>query len=348
MKQFLVIFILLLGLVGCANNTKENEEVQSKTTEAIDTHLDLDKEEERVLTPQYDSVYFDILVSDESSMLALTHFMATEPELGEHVTYSIQPYIKGRDPADIEVTEETTQVLIIPTSLGAKLYQQGSPYQLLATLSWGNLYLISQEEITLDDLAGKTITTFEQDSAYDMVFRTILSKNGLLDSVEIEYLDSESDVYSKFISGEAEIALMTEPFISTIKGEIEHVNMIADCQQQWKELYGEYSYPQVSLFLHQELIKTHPEIIEPLLAQLEASVSFANQSIDEMIQEANQIGLEISEAIIRDAVPNLYLMFKTAEEAKEEIEFYLEKLYQFNPELIGNSIPDDDFYHLVN
>lgn len=37
----------------------------------------------------------------------------------------------------------------------------------------------------------------------------------------------------------------------------------------------------------------------------------------------------------------------TAEEAKEEIELYLEKLYEFDPKTVGGALPQDDFYYLI-
>ena len=39
-------------------------------------------------------------------------------------------------------------------------------------------------------------------------------------------------------------------------------------------------------------------------------------------------------------------MFKTAEEAKEEIELYLQKLYEFDVNTVGGSLPNEDFYYL--
>ena len=37
---------------------------------------------------------------------------------------------------------------------------------------------------------------------------------------------------------------------------------------------------------------------------------------------------------------------ETAEEAKEEIQLYLEKLYEFDPKTVGGALPNDDFYYL--
>ena len=347
MKRFLAIFIFILGLVGCANEDQQSETPLTTTPEVVEQNQTNDSGEEIKLTPQFDPISFDMLVPSGSTAMALAHLVATTPQLGDHVTYTVQPYVQGSDPLVAAFTSETSQVIVAPTNLGATLYQKELPYQLVATLVWGNLYLISNEELTFDDLAGRKITAFGQGSTPDIVLQTILDEKGILDSVEVEYLASVSDVQSMFAAGEIDVAVIAEPSLSVLKTKIENVNVVVDFQEQWGELYGVTSYPQASLFVHKDLIENHPEVIEPLLAQVETSVKFANQSPAEMAKEANETGLEMPEPIITASAPNSNLMFKTAEEAKEEIELYLEKLYEFDPKTVGGALPEDEFYYLI-
>ncbi len=344
MNRFLLIFILILGLVGCANETEANEQPSIQEPEVIEQESV--QEEEPITTPQFEDVSFDILVPSGSTAMSVAHFVANKPELGEHVMYSVNPYVQGSDPLVAAFTSETSQVIVAPTNLGATLYQKEVPYQLVATLVWGNLYLISNEELTFDDLSGRKITAFGQGSTPDIVLQTILKEKGLLDSVEIEYLASVSDVQSMFAAGEIDVAVIAEPSLSVLKTKVDEVNVVVDFQEQWGELYGVTSYPQASLFVHKDLIENHSEVIEPLLAQIETSVDFANQSPTEMAKEAIETGLEIPEPIIAASTPNSNLIFKMAEEAKEEIQLYLEKLYEFDPKTVGGALPNDDFYYL--
>lgn len=347
MKGFLAIFILMLGLIGCANEDKQDETPPAVTPEIVEPEQTSNPVEEIKLTPQFDFISFDILVPNGSAAMGLAHLVVTRPELGDHVTYTIQSYVEGSETLQSAFISGTSQVIVAPTNLGATFYQKGTPYQLVATLVWGDLYLISQEELAVDDLAGRKITTFDQGSTSDIVLQMILKEKGLLNSVEIEYLSSISDIQSRFAAGDIDVAVIAEPFLSFLKASIENVNIIIDFQEQWEELYGMSSYPQVSLFVHKDLIENHPEVIEPLLAQVETSVEFANQSPTEMAKEAIETELEIPESIITASVPNSHLMFKTAEEAKEEIELYLGKLYKFDSKTVGGALPEDDFYYLV-
>lgn len=343
MKRILVMFLLMIGLVGCSNEENPSETPPIQEPEVVEEDLI----EDPSTTPQFDSVSFDILVPSGSTAMTLAHFASVKPELGSHVTYTVQPYVQGSDPLVAAFTSETAQVIVAPTNLGATLYQKDVPYQLVATLVWGNLYLISNEELSFDDLGGRKITAFGQGSTPDIVLQTILKEKGLLDSVEIEYLASVSDVQSMFVAGEIDVAVIAEPSLSVLKTKGENVNIVTDFQEQWGELYGVTSYPQASLFVHKDLIQNHSEVIEPLLAQVEASVEFANNSPADMAKEAIETGLEIPEAIITASTPNSHLIFKTAEEAKDEIELYLQKLYDFDAKTVGGALPEDDFYYFV-
>ena len=69
--------------------------------------------------------------------------------------------------------------------------------------------------------------------------------------------------------------------------------------------------------------------MEALLAQVEASINFAN------VAHAIEMGLDMPEVVIASSNLNSNLLFKTAIEAKDEIQVYLEKLYKFDPKTIG-------------
>lgn len=65
-----------------------------------------------------------------------------------------------------------------------------------------------------------------------------------------------------------------------------------------------------------------------------------------MVVQAIETGLDILEAVIAASTPNSNLSFISASESKDKIQFYLEKLFQFEPKIIGGALPDDDCYYL--
>lgn len=344
MKNIWIIFILIVGLMGCANEEKPIESPKTILPKEMKEEL----VEQKVPNPpsQFDPVSFDLLVPSGSTAMSIAHLAATKPSLGDHVSYSIQTYLEESDSLVSAFTAEMAEVIIAPTNVGAIVYQQQVPYQLAATLGWGNLYLISHENLSIDELAGRKITAFEEGSTSDLLLQMILKEKGLLDQVEIEYLSNASDVQVMYEAGETNLAVISEPSLSTLNKKVETMNVIVDFQKVYSEWYGGNSYPQASLFIHKDLIENHQEVIEPLLAQIEASIEFANESPDEMGAELIKMEFDLPQDIVNEAVFNSNLMFKTAEEAKEEIELYLQKLYDFDVKTVGGNLPNEDFYYL--
>lgn len=337
------LFILFLGLVGCSSNVESDGEVKEGETTVPEETTEIKEESE---VEEANDVQVKLLVPSGSTAMSLAHLIFEKPTLGDGVEFEVEPYVQGSDPLLAAFTSETANVILAPTNLGATLYQKDVPYQLAATLVWGNLFLVGTEALTLDDLAGKTITAFGQGSTPDIVLQSILKEKGLLDSVTIEYLSSVADVQSMFAAGEIDLAVIAEPSLTVLKNKVENVQTIADFQLEWANLYGGSSYPQASLFIHKDLIENHPEIVESLLAQVETSINFANEHPDEMAKQAIETGLDMPETVIAASTPNSNLLFKSGSEAKEEIQLYLEKLFEFEPKTIGGSLPDDDFYYL--
>ena len=337
------LFILFLGIVGCSANTGSDGETNQEETSGPEEKPQNQENSEPKTANQ---VEVKMLVPSGSTAMSLAHLIYDQPNLGEDVELTVEPYVQGSDPLLAAFTSETANVILAPTNLGASLYQKGIPYQLAATLVWGNLFLIGNENLTLDDLAGKTITAFGQGSTPDIVLQNVLREKGLLDSVTIEYVNSVADVQSLFAAGEIELAVIAEPSLTVLKNKIENVETIVDFQVEWANLYGGTSYPQASLFIHKDLIENYPEVVESLLAQVEESINFANEHPDQMAMQAVETGLDMPEAVIAASTLNSNLTFKSAHEAKDEIHLYLEKLFEFEPKSIGGALPDDEFYYL--
>lgn len=351
MKKYLMMAMmcLLVTVTGCSSNPETDEIINEEPTVVEETEDEgevVDKTDETEETDE--DISINILAPSGSTAMAIAHLASELPDLSDNVDYVIEPYVQGSDPLLAAFTSETANVIIAPTNLGATLYQKGVPYQLAATLVWGNLYLVSSEPLSFEELAGKTITAFGQGSTPDIVLQTVLKEKGLLDSVEIEYLNSVADVQSMFAAGEIEIAVMAESSLTVLKTKVENVHMVADFQEEWGILYDVTSYPQASLFVHTDLVENYPDVIDSLLAQVEASINFANEFPSEMAAEAVATGLDTPEAVIAASAPNSNLIFKTALDAQEEINLYLEKLYEFEPKTVGGSLPDDQFYYLGN
>src|SRR5690606_22504757 len=82
-------------------------------------------------------------------------------------------------------TSKSHEIIVAPTNVGAKLYSVNPDYVYAGTLTLGNLFLVSRNEMTAEDLEGRTIYAFGQGSIPEIVLRKVLGDL----NVNIEFQD---------------------------------------------------------------------------------------------------------------------------------------------------------------
>ncbi len=72
-------------------------------------------------------------------------------------------------------------IMIMPINAASKLYKANAsdPYQMVAIITHGNLYIVSDEKITLEDLKEREVAVIGQGLVPDLTFKAVLKKHGL-------------------------------------------------------------------------------------------------------------------------------------------------------------------------
>lgn len=124
-----------------------------------------------------------VFAPDGAPALGLAPLMAEEKTLcGAQVSYNIvdsatiQTYVTGANPK--------ADICVLPVNLAVKLLGSGEKYKMLATLTHGNLYLLSngKPEATkqsMDILKGRTVGVINLAQVPGLTFKAILKDGGL-------------------------------------------------------------------------------------------------------------------------------------------------------------------------
>ncbi len=249
------------------------------------------------------------------------HFMTEE--------YYEKDEVLGADPLVAAFGSKDYEVIIAPTNLGAKFYNMSPDYQLLASIVWGNLYLVSENELSIDDLDGKTIKAFGQNQTPDIILNYILEEKNI--NLNVEYLSSISEVISSFSLDKSGIYLLTEPQLSSLDSDNE-LNYI-DLQEVYKEITGTNAYPQASVFVRSDLSRR-------TIRQIELDI---NNSIYQFNDEVNyylvfnQLGLSM------EGIKRSHVDYQRVEDIKDDVETYLQIIIDFNSNILSE-LPDENFY----
>lgn len=247
-------------------------------------------------------------------------------------------------------------IVFAPTNLGAKLYNgavsngKTPNYKYAATVTWGNLYLVSStptEEFNLSDINGQELTAFSSGSVVDIVMKLVLSKNNVEPS-NVTYLSAVSDVAPICIKNQGKgYYLLAEPVLSKVKVALKDANLkVISLQNEFAKIDSAFAdgFTQSGVFVSVNSIKNKNLAVNKYLDALRGSVTLINNdpktSASYILEKAYLGEPGLPEAIIEASLPGCGIKYKTAKESKAS----LEALFSNNLALIGGVLPNEEFY----
>lgn len=246
------------------------------------------------------------------------------------------------------LTAKEADFAVVPVNLAAQLYQKKLPYKLASVVTWGNLFIASQEQLEgWDALRGKDIYMMGKGLVPDIVFRTLLKENGLDPDKDVNliYLSGATELAPNFLAGKAEISMLPEPVLTTVKMKKPETHVMLDLQQEWNNVYEtESGYPQAGIFVKDELIQNAPELVQKYLKVIEEGMVWLNENPAEAGQYAQQLELGLPAAVVEKSMPGNNILYRSAAQVQKELKDFFQILYDFNPETVGGTLPDDGLY----
>mgnify|MGYP000998777788 CR=1 FL=1 len=239
-------------------------------------------------------------------------------------------------------------IAAVPTNLAAILYNRGIPIQLAAITNWGVMYVIGRDSTitTWPELKGKEIGVTGKGSTPDLLFRYFLSANGLDPEIDLQirYYPSPAELAQLVIAGKVSLATLPEPWVTEALARDPDLKVLLDYQTEWTRLeQRNESYPQSALVVKTQLAAENPALVRAFLN----AAAESNRWVVSQPAAAGCLAekyLFISAAAATEAIPRCNLRLVAAHQVQPEIEYFLEKLYSFQPQSIGRKIPDAGFY----
>ncbi len=249
--------------------------------------------------------------------------------------------VSGPDLLNSAMTSKSHQIVVAPTNMGAKLYKINPHYLYAGTLTFGNLYLVSNEALSINDLENETIYAFGEGGTPEILLRKVLGDR----NVSIQFLNSVNDVNYGFTTGSYKVVLLAEPVLSVTKTKKE-VHTVIDIQAEYQSLMGTSSYPQAGVFISRDFVSNNEAFVDAFLEKLQKSVEFTNTDKESASDYYIEAGLlpDLPKQVIINAIPGANIEFLNSQASKPLIETYFNMILDFKGQLIGGSLPDDEFY----
>ena len=281
------------------------------------------------------------------------HIAALKGPTGMGISYLMQEEsgkyeIELMDAPDVVVGKFVSgeiDIAAVPINLAATLYNKTEGNVVLLNIdTLGVLYIVENGDSiqSITDLAGKTIYASGEGATPQFVLDYLLAENGLTDQVEVEYVGEHTALAALLASGEADIGLLPEPFVSSVLVKNADTRVALDLNEAWESASGTKLVMGVYI-ASRTFHDAHPDQIKAFLKEYAASVKQVNTASD-AAAVVSSLGIVGSEAIAKQAIPRSYIVSITGDEMKSAASAVLNVLYTANPASVGGKLPGDDLY----
>ena len=289
----------------------------------------------------------NIMALSGTTGLSMVKMFEDNPALGAgvNVTYSI---VSNPQQMTAKIISGEADIAAVPTNTAALLYNKGIAIKLGAITNWGVNYLAGRDLSVKkwSDLKGKTVAVTGKGATPDILFRRFLRANGLDPErdVKLEYYPTPAELAQLVIAEKADLAVIPEPWITEVIQRAPSARVLLDFQEEWKRLENRTeSYPQSCLVVSAKLYQERPEVVKTFLQQAGLASDWVNANRAQAGILAEKY-VKISANAAADAIPRCNFRFAVASSVKNEVDYFLNKLFEFDPEFLGGKVPDAAFY----
>ena len=277
------------------------------------------------------------LMSDNEAKTAKNNYTFSVAGTADEITASI---IKGDIP-----------VAAVPCNLASTLYNKtNGGVTVCAVNTLGVLYIIDTGDSvqSVSDLKGKTIYATGAGTTPEYTLRYLLTSAGIDPDkdVTITFLSEASEAAARIAAaGDEEIiAMLPQPYVTTVQMKSENVRVALDVTAEWSKLNDSTVVTGV-IVANTAWLKDNGAAFDMFLEEYKASTSFATTSVDEAAELVEHFDI-FKAAVARKAIPQCNIVCYTGEEMKKAVSAYLQILFDANPKSVGGSMPKDDFYYV--
>ncbi len=248
-----------------------------------------------------------------------------------------------------KIVKDQLDIAAVPANLASNLYHKTEKgVKLIAINNLGVLYVLDKNTgiKSVADLKGKTIYATGKGSTPEYTLKYILTENGINPDtdVTIEFKSEPAEIVSILKEAESGVAMLPMPYVIVAKTQVEGLETALDLGAEWKKLDPDSETVTGVIIARSKFIEEHPEAVKTFIDEYVASCKYVNENVEAAATLVEEAGI-FKAAIAKQAIPFCNVTGTTGEDMKPIVEGYLNVLLGQNPNAIGGSLPEDDFYY---
>lgn len=243
--------------------------------------------------------------------------------------------VNGPDLLNSAFASGEFDLIVAPTNIGLKLHNE--QYQILSTIIWGSLFIVSSTQINpyLNNISK--IYAFGKGTTNDILLTYVIRQLDL--NIEIVYLANAEEVRNHLVQEPTDIVILPEPQVTIVSNSL-GVSLSSIDLSELFESVSHIKTPQASIFIKQSIDYKAKTKINNTLKE---AVNQINVDYSASADKAIESGVTIPKPVLVSALPKMSINYVRGYEEKDDIQSYYYLIYDFNPNLVGSK-PKDNFY----
>lgn len=227
-----------------------------------------------------------------------------------------------------------TDIAVLPMTSAANLYNKRINLRLSACPVWGTLYLVSRTPLA----ETKTVYLFGRGTTPDILTRYYMDKNHFpVTETTFNYsFSTPREIMQALLARKVHTAVLSEPFLSMALKKDTSLHIAANLNSPDGKGNG---FPQTAIVIQPELLPLQL----PLDSILQASCRFATENPQEAIRIAEEHEIFPAGFLTEEGIKRCMIAYQPAGPVRDEVNRFLQLIYQYEPRAIGNRIPDSLF-----
>lgn len=331
--------VLVLSLFGCAVENPDTDDANQTSDPAVQ------------------GVSMSVAALKGPTGIGMVKLMADSEAGGTVNDYTFQVFDSPDNVvAAVSNVDNPVQVAAVPVNVAASLYNKtNGKIQVAAINTLGTLFLLENGDSiqSVADLKGKTIYVSGQGATPEYVLDYILTSNGIDpdEDVDIQFVADHATLATMVVAGEADIALLPQPNVTTVLTQVPDVRIALDLTKAWDDTNAKNGKQgQLSMgciIVNKEFAEQNKAAFNKFLDEYKASVEYvtAEANLDAAAQLCETYGIIPKAAVAKKAIPDCNITYIEGAEMKQNMQQNLQILFDANPKSIGGTMPDDAFYY---
>ena len=236
----------------------------------------------------------------------------------------------------------------IPCNLASVLYNKSDGgITMLGINTLGVLYIVETGDTikSVTDLKGRRIYSTGKGTTPEYTLNQLLMAAGLDPErdVTVTFCAEATEVASILSETENAVAMLPQPFVTTVLMNNERARIALDVTEEWERLSPGTTIVTGVVVANTKFLNGNRAAVLEFLSEYADSAEFAVNEPEKAAALSEKFGI-FKEAVAKRAMPYCNIVFLEGAEMKGKAGAYLQVLFEQNPAAVGGKLPEDNFF----